>query len=174
MLDVLVTISSSTPVAWVRQALRSAKEAAGLAKYPVRVIEVPGVPGHIGQAMLNGAGMGDGHYIAWVDDDDWVLPNAFSCLERHFASSPPAVCAREIHLLANGHINPCKFRHHLTAWRRDVVEAAPLAKNPAYPLVPMLEAVKDGAVDELSWVYMRRIRRSGGMAVRRQHGRVSR
>src|SRR5690606_40751486 len=136
MLDVLITISDSTPRNWVAQCKRTVEAAAKLAPFPVRVIEVPGVPGHIGEAMLSGLRASSAEYVAWVDDDDWVLPNAFACLQRHFSARPAAVCAREVHLLNNGAIVPFNRRHHLTAWRRDFIESIPLAEHPAFPLVP--------------------------------------
>src|SRR6187549_3566859 len=99
MLDVLITVSADTPKGWVAQCQRSVAEAAGCAGYPVRVITVPGVPGHIGQAMVNGIKVGDAPYVAWVDDDDKVLPNAFSCLKSALEGGPTAVCARELQVL---------------------------------------------------------------------------
>lgn len=169
-LDVLITISEDTPRDWVARACASVRVAAQRAGYPIAVIEVPGVPGHIGEAMFNGSRMGNGDYIAWVDDDDYVLPDAFRCLAKHFELKPTAICAREVQLFNNGTRQDFPHRHHLTAWRRDIVEGTPLLEHPAYPLVPMFKHVEQTAVDELSWVYVRRIRLSGGMKLRGKHG----
>lgn len=170
MLDVIITISSDTPQVWVQQACQSVVDAVRQADYPINPIAANGVPGHIGRAMADGMALGKEPYVAWVDDDDFVLPNAFSCLAPHFRTQPPAICAREVHLFNNGRMINFTQRHHLTAWRRDFLETMPLLEHPAYPLVPLFRAVEDTAVDELSWVYMRRIRRSGGMRVRSLYG----
>lgn len=168
MLDVLITISESTPRRFVSECKRSVHVAAGLAQYPVNVIEVPGVPGHIGQAMRAGLMKSTASYVAWVDDDDMVLPNAFTCLERHFSEEPSAICAREIQLLANGMLHPVNRRHHLTAFHRDVVDGVDLRQFPGQPNVAIHQAARSGAVDELSWVYIWRRRRSPGMHLRSQ------
>src|SRR5688500_12079105 len=119
MLDVLITISESTPRKFVSECKRTVRLASDLAQFPVKVIEVPGVPGHIGQAMLAGLSKSKAPYVTWVDDDDMVLPNAFACLDRHFAQQPTAICAREIQLFSNGMLYPVNRRHHLTAFHRD-------------------------------------------------------
>lgn len=173
MLDVCITVSDSTPLGWVTQCQQSVAAAAAFATYPVNVITVPGVPGNIGMAMANGIRAGANPYVAWVDDDDWVLPNAFEVLKPYFKAKPPAICAREIHTFANGHIVPCDMRHHLTAWRRDVLDVAALETNPAYPLVPLLAAVENTAADVNAWVYMRRMWISGGAKLRSIHDRSS-
>jgi hypothetical protein len=167
VLDVLITVSESTPRNFVTECRRSVRVAADLAQYPVNVIEVPGVPGHIGQAMLGGLAKSTAEYVAWVDDDDFVLPNAFTCLERHFAAKPAAVCAREIRLLANGRLVPMHHRHHLVAFRRDVVDSVPLREFKAFTNLALYRAAGTSVIDELSWVYIYRLRRSGGMALRR-------
>lgn len=170
MLDVLITVSETTPHNFVNECRRSVRVAADLASYQVNVIEVPGVPGHIGQAMLNGLARSTAPYVAWVDDDDFVLPNAFSCLEHHFDARPSAICAREIRLLANGRLIPTEGRHHLSAWSRDVLDASDLASCPARPYAPVFkEAMRGTITDELSWVYVYRIRLSAALQLRAQH-----
>ena len=166
MLDVIIMISKSTPHAFVDECQRTVRVAADVATYPVNVIEVPGVPGHIGKAMLAGLARSTATYVAWVDDDDFVLPNAFSCLQRHFDAKPSAICAREIQLLANSSLVAVDRRHHLTAFRREVVDTVDLANIPARPNVALHNAATNGAVDEFSWVYVWRRRRSAAMHLR--------
>lgn len=170
MLDVIITISQDTPPEWVQQACDSVGAAAQEAGFPVNRVLESGVPGHIGRAMRAGLLRGSQPYVTWVDDDDYVLPMAFACLAKHLETGAPAICAREVQLLNNGREVQCTQRHHLTAWRRDFLERQPLLEHPAYPLVPLFRAVKDTAIDEYSWVYMRRIRRSGGMRLRGMYG----
>lgn len=164
-------VSNDTPRSWVNECRHSVRAAIERCAYSIRAIEVPGLPGHIGHAMMNALKHSSADYVAWVDDDDFVLPNAFTCLERHFTARPTAICARECNLLANGRLVPQKYRHHLTAWRRDFLDTMPLMDHPAYTLVSMFRALSmTDAVDEWSWVYVRRIRRSGGMTLRGIHG----
>lgn len=166
MLDVITIVSDTTPRQFVTECRASIQRAIAQCPYPVNAIETPGVPGHIGQAMAAGIAASSAEYIAFVDDDDFVLPNAFACLERHFDRKPTAICAREIAWLANGRIVPSDRRHHLTAFRRDIVEAAALEANPATPNVDLHAAAAAQVVDELSWVYVHRIYRSAGMKLR--------
>ena len=166
MLDVIVTISADTPAAWVAQCLASVQRARANASYPIRIVEQPGVPGHVGRAMVQGFARTTAPYVTWVDDDDWVLPNAFSCLTPHFGLQPAAICAREIQYASNGSVELCEQRHHLSAWRRDVVARAPLAEHRASTLPVLFEQAGDAVADEMSWVYMRRIRYSGAAKLR--------
>jgi hypothetical protein len=166
MLDVLITISQDTPVEWVDQAIVSVNIAAEQADYPVQLFLIPGVPGHIGKAMQAGAAYGHAPYIAWVDDDDFVEPHAFSVLASSFARNPKRIVAREKHLLTNGHTVPVNLRHHLSAFRRDVVTSVDLSLYPALPNVALYKAADDHVEDILAWVYTRRIRRSGGHYLR--------
>lgn len=165
MLDVLITISDDTPPAWVNQCRRSVTEAAALAGYPVSVIEVPGVPGHIGQAMANGFARSAAPYVTWVDDDDWLLPNAFASLALHLTARPTALFARELQQFDNGQIVPFRRRHHLSAYRRDIVERVNLATDAGTPNLELLEAGRDG-IDVIAWVYVRRMRISPAMRLR--------
>lgn len=164
MLDVIVTISNSTPRNFVNECRRSVKLAAELCPYPVNVIETPGVPGHIGKAMASGVAKSTAEYITWVDDDDFVLPTAFACLEKHYKSRPQAICARELHL-SGIMIRPYNERHHLTAFRRDAVNPA-WFERPAGIRRTMLCAQMNPVVDVLSWVYVYRIWNSAGFKLR--------
>lgn len=166
MLDVLTIVSSSTPPAYVSACRSSVKRAAAAAGYPVTIIEVPGVPGHIGRAMKRSLERSTAPYVAWVDDDDLVLPNAFAVLERHYTGKPTAIRAREVRVYPNGTIRLHEQPHHLTAFARDVVNTVPLEQFEAYSNVPLQRAAAAGAVDELSWVYLYRIYKSAGFALR--------
>jgi Glycosyl transferase family 2 len=173
MLDAIITVSSNTPAAWVAQARRTVREAADAAEYSVNVIEVPGVPGHIGRAMLAGIMAGTNPWICWIDDDDYVLPNAFDCLQKHMDKPVDAICAREVHVLANGRLRNIQHRHHLTAFRRSAILGVDLREFPSMPNVALHRATPNVA-HERSWVYMRRIRRSPAMYLRAKVGAIER
>lgn len=159
MLDVIVTVSDSTPRPYVRECLATVKVAASIAGYPVQVHQVPGYPGHIGKAMANALVQCSNPWVAWVDDDDFVLPNAFSCLRRHMDGNWDAIAAREIQLLANGTWAPQNRRHHLTAFRRSAILCVDLSLYPSFPNVALHNATPNAAQEE-SWVYVYRRRRS--------------
>lgn len=167
-LDVIVMVSRSTPAQWVSQSVASVFQASRQAGYEVRLHITKGVPGHIGQAMLGSLRRCTADWVAWVDDDDYVAPDAFSCLQRHFAAAPTAVCAREVHVLANGMSVPQHGRHHLTAYCRDAIRHIDLSLYPSRPNVALLQAVDQGAADESSWIYFHRKYRSAGLRLRGQ------
>ena len=171
MLDVITIISETTPRAFVRQSLDSVRVAANLASFDVSCIRAPGVPGHIGQALREGLNRSSAPWVCFVDDDDFVLPNAFECLAGAFASEPAAICARELHLFANGYLTPARRRHHLTVYRADVAQRLPLQRMPNFtPFIGHAQAAARGLiVDVLNWVYVYRRRLSAGLQVRAQH-----
>jgi hypothetical protein len=168
-LDVLVTILPSTPSAWVETALASVSEAAREAPFTVNTIRVPGVPGHVGQAMMDGLQLSTAEYVAWVDDDDWVLPRAFSVLTDALAQQPIAVCAREMWVYANGYETPFTERHHLTAWNSPWAKAQDLSLFRATPLLCLLKRLPSDVIDVYDTVYMHRKRRSPAQALRKAH-----
>lgn len=168
MLDVITIVSDTTPKRWVAECRATVRRAAQLANFPVSSLESPGVPGNIGEAMARSLRLSRAPYVAWVDDDDFVLPNAFSCLERHFGDEPAVIFARELMLLQNGRLVPQFERHHLSVWRRDVLESMPLPTFATHTSQDMRQHVaeRSDVVDELSWVYVWRVWRSPGMALR--------
>lgn len=169
-LDVLITVSDSTPRTYVTQCRNSVAVAAARAGYPVNVIEVPGVPGHIGRAMANGFAMTSAPYVSWVDDDDMVLPNAFSCLQRHFEANPAAIFARELRVYPNGAMIPTMGPHHLSVWRRDILETVDYTNDPARPYMHLYHEVQEHTVaHEESWVYLYRVRKSDAFKLRAKH-----
>lgn len=169
MLDVVVTVSESTPMEWVDECLASIAEAARVAPFKVTAITVPGVPGHIGQAMSNGLAAVTAEYMCWVDDDDYVLPHAFSCLAPALDAKAPVICAREVELYANGYREKCNARHHLTAYQTSWVRQHDLTPFRSIPGVALLKRFPENTVDVLEWVYMRRVRISDGMRLRGQY-----
>lgn len=167
MLDIIITISKDTPTEWVDQCYESCTDAAFLAGYPVGVILAKGVPGHIGRAMAGGLARATAPYVAWVDDDDYVVADAFSCLHAALLQGPAAVFARETSLLANGRLIKNNERHHLNVYQRDAILDVDLEQYPAIPNVALYRATeKLPVIDVMEWIYVRRRRMSGGMRLR--------
>ena len=169
LLDVLITVSSETPKAFVDQCKESVAAAVNQAPYSVNTIIVPGVPGHVGSAMMNGLKLSTAPYVCWVDDDDWVQPRAFAILAPALRKTPVAVCAREMQFYANGHTQEWPGRHHLTAYRATWIKAQDLMPFKATPLVYLLKRLPPDVIDVMEYVYMRRIRRSPAQKLRRLH-----
>lgn len=165
MLDVITIISETTPKEWVSQCLKSVEAAAAVAEYDVNYIQVAGVPGHIGRAAYSGLVLGIAPWVCWVDDDDYVLSDAFYCLQEHLDKPVEAIYAREIRLLANGIRMPVKGRHHLTAFRRSFVDTIDVSSYTCAYNEALHKAVTY-SIDELAWVYVRRMRVSEAMKLR--------
>jgi hypothetical protein len=154
MLDVHVAVSESTRVHWVNQCLDSVHEAADRAGYPVQVHTVAGVRGHIGKARASGYALGSYPYVTCVDDDDYLLPDAFANMRESLVAGVSAVCTPEL-TLQNGHIREGSKRHHLIAYRRDT-----LIDHTVWPCcgdVAQITAIGADAVDLSTPTYVYRL-----------------
>lgn len=170
MLDAIVTVSEATSRHSADRALASVHRAASLASFRVNVIRAPGVPGHIGRAYRGGFESGHATYVVWVDDDDWLLPNAFSAVHSALQSEPDAVFAREIQCGARGQMLCADRRHHPAFYRRSALEGFDWNEWAAFPNVAMQRHVQGAVVDVPAWVYVYNMRAdSGGMSLRNKH-----
>ncbi len=154
MIDVHVIVSSDTRRDWVEQCLESISDAAAQAGFPVYVRTVDGVPGHIGCARAAGYALGDQPYVTFVDDDDYVLPHAFAQMRGALRRGVPAVCTPEL-ILQNGHLGVGAPRHHLIAYRRDLI-----VDHDAWTCcgdVAQMSVITDDAVHLLSPAYVHRL-----------------
>ena len=147
MLDCHVIVSSDTPRAWVTQCLGSVEVAQAQAPFPVSLHVVPGVPGHIGRARATGYAQGSYPYVTCVDDDDYLLPHAFAALADALQERPDAIFTREL-VVQNGKTMPGWQRHHLAAYRRDVlIDFEPWPCNDA---MAQIRAVEHGRVVDIT------------------------
>lgn len=169
MIDVITIIDKRTPRVWITDCIQSINRAKDRCGSIRNTIQTPGVEGHVGQAISNGLKKAKAEYVCFVDDDDLVLPNAFTCLEPYLEKRLAAVFAREFHLLANGRIIMANRRHHLSLYRRDVLESIDFTSLPVNTAPAMIrEAESAGPVeDEFSWVYLYRVYKSKAMEIRR-------
>lgn len=158
MLDVHIALVQSTPPEWHRQCLRSVCEAAAAAPFRVNVHVFDGPMGHIGRVRAQGYGMGSAPWMAYVDDDDYVLPNAFACLAPAMAMNPAVIFTREIRD-QNGHQYPVDIRHHMAVYRRDIMAGFDYEAHPLMVDVKTAEyASRHGAEDVMEHVYVHRLR----------------
>ena len=172
MLDCHIIVSPDTPLEWVTQCLDSVHEAADRAGYPVAVHVADGVPGHIGKARAAGYALGSHPYVTFVDDDDYVLPNAFACLLPALEAGSDAIYTRET-TLQNGHFRATDRRHHLAVYRRTLLDGFDFTHWPAYDAMALRTHVEHKAravVDLPDAVYVYRLRGdSPARVIQRKH-----
>jgi hypothetical protein len=154
MLDCHIIVSHDTRPEWVSQCIGSVRIAAEHAGFPVNIHQVPGIPGHIGKARSAGYALGDHPYVTCVDDDDCVLPHAFSQMANALRSGVSAVCTPE-QTLQNGHLSPGAPRHHLIAYRRELL--IDHTQWPSCGDVAQMHVIGADAVDMPSPAYVHRL-----------------
>lgn len=172
-LDIHILMSKDTPEEWHRQCLTSISEAVKHATYPVEVHLVAGVPGHIGKARQAGYAQGNAEWKVYVDDDDYLLPNACIALAPHLDKDVAAILPRE-RPLQNGQMHGFTLaRHHFQVYRADVPQAFDHTQWPSFGDVAMLhEALRDprGVLDIEDEVYIHRVYlKSKARTMRRTH-----
>lgn len=118
MLDVHVIVSHDTRPEWVAQCLESVAVAASRAGYPVAIHRIEGVPGHIGRARAAGFAAGEHSNCTFVDDDDYVAPEAFASLAPALRLNPRLAFTSEV-LIQNDKTAGIARMHHLSVLRRE-------------------------------------------------------
>lgn len=159
MLDVHMIVSSTTKKEWADQALDSVAEAIEACPYKVNFYVVDGVEGHIGQGRQAGYDKGSARYMTYVDDDDYVEPEMFACLEPVLQKNFAAIFTGET-LLQNGVFSKSPERHHLAIYRRDTLEGFDLTEWVACGDVAtkyLVETHPDGTVYIPTHHYIHRI-----------------
>lgn len=122
MLQVHVLVSETTKKEWVDQCLKSVYVARDRADYPIQIDIVPGIPGHIGKGRAKAYAKSSARWKTYVDDDDYLLPNAFVDLKKHLHHDVAAIFTRE-QTWQNGRLHPGTFAdHHLQVYRDDIVD----------------------------------------------------
>jgi hypothetical protein len=119
MLDVHIMVMPTTPHEFVGQCIASVTAAVSVASFPVYLHVMPAVQGHIGRARALGYSQGMQPYVSFVDDDDYVMPNAFAVLQAELEAGRDAVFTRELRL-QNDKFCKAKGRHHMDVCRREI------------------------------------------------------
>ena len=121
MLDVHVLVSNDTRRDWIAQSLASVRDAIERADYPIELYVLNGIPGHIGKGRAKAYALGSAKWKTYVDDDDYVLPNAFVDLKKYLDKDVCAIFTCE-RVEQNGRLHPFIQReHHLQVYRDDLV-----------------------------------------------------
>jgi hypothetical protein len=167
-LDVHVANIPTIPREWLETCISSLEKARELADYPVNIHVFDGIAGHIGESRKLGYSMGKAKYVTYVDADDYVLPEAFSCLKEAMTHNPALIKTGEIRI-QNGHeIKIPIGSFHLMVYRRDILDGFPFSKYPVSIDVQTKEIAenhKDGTINIPAYVYMHRIYWDSGSRV---------
>lgn len=160
MLDVHILTLPDTRPEWQAEAIESTRKAAACAGFPVHVHIVPGIPGHLGRARAAGYAAGAAPWKAYVDDDDFVLPDAFQKLAPYLERDVAAVFPRE-RIEQNGRFHKhTQGRHHLWPVRADLAHAFDHEPWPSMPdemLRRAAAADPRGVLDIDDVVYVHRV-----------------
>lgn len=152
MIDIHV-LTGMAKRSWQRECLRSIYHAASFAPFEVSVHLVVAIPGDIGLGRAKGYAMGYHPYVTCVDDDDCLLPNAFSQMAEHI-NSGQAMLTREW-LDYNGRRLLGKAGHHLTVFPRH--QLIDHTKWAACGDIVQNAMVRDGAIELPEPAYVHRI-----------------
>jgi hypothetical protein len=94
-LDVHVIVSATTYQPWQRRCFQSIEMARLRANFPVAIHYIHGVPGHIGIMRYQAYRKGNAPYVCNVDDDDYLLDNAFLVLRDPILQGADAIFPKE-------------------------------------------------------------------------------
>lgn len=119
MLDIHVILFNKDLMAR-RRCISSIKLAMSQVDFPICLHEVEGVVGHIGAGRAMGYSLGVFPYVTCVDDDDFILPHALLNLKPGMLANTNAVSTLEA-VLENNYFLPGAQRHHLIAYKREVI-----------------------------------------------------
>lgn len=120
MLDVHILTLPNTRRDWQEQCIASANQAAARASYPVHIHVVQGIPGNLGASRKKGYAAGNSPWKCYIDDDDYVLPEAFELLGPHLEKGAAVIFPKE-RLLQNGRFHSVMYQgHHLWPIRSDL------------------------------------------------------
>jgi hypothetical protein len=94
-LDVHVLVSHTTYKPWQARCFRSIGVAKALAGFPVAVHLIPALQGHLGIMRYQGYRKGTAPYVANVDDDDYITPDAIAVLREGLLANADAIFPQE-------------------------------------------------------------------------------
>jgi hypothetical protein len=126
-LDVHLLIMDSTPDDWVQQCIGSVELAISQAGFPVAFHQLRATGASIGIDRAIGFAQGSAPYVANVDDDDFILPNAFALMREPMLAGADGIFPKESVLLyqyVNGHVvydrtMEGRQRHSMKTFKRD-------------------------------------------------------
>jgi hypothetical protein len=167
MLDVHILTLPTSNSDWFNQCVESVMDAADLAGFPVDVHVVPGFLGHIGKGRAEAYALGRNAYVTCVDDDDYVLPNAFLQMQNALRAGRASAISTPERVCRNGHMDDGKQRHHLIAYRRDM-----LIDHASWPccgdVAQIVSIPDDGWLDLPVPMYVHRVYESSARLMRRE------
>lgn len=132
-LDIHVLVHPDTPTPWVNEAVASVKAAQECATFPTALHVLDADTTSIGKGRMAGYAKGKHAFVTSVDDDDWVLPNAFYMLRKVLRGNPVGVTTGYYVNLPGAHgLREANTRDNLRVFRRDVALTSGLEEWPVY------------------------------------------
>jgi hypothetical protein len=125
-LDVHILVSATTYRPWQERCFRSVGLAKELADFPIAVHLIRACQGHLGIMRHQGYRQGHAPYVANVDDDDYLTPDAFAALKDGLLAGADAVfpqewtqeCKIEGDSVNEGPLTPGRQRHSMKVFQR--------------------------------------------------------
>jgi hypothetical protein len=144
-------------------------DASNRAGFTVDVHVLEGIKGHIGQGRAKGYALGNHPYVTCVDDDDYLLPDAFKQMHGYLAQGVSVLCTPElVEFHGRSPLQAGLTRHHLIAYRRDQI--IDHSQWPCCGDVAQLSSVRENAIDLVDAAYVHRIYSdSSARILRRDH-----
>jgi glycosyltransferase involved in cell wall biosynthesis len=122
-LDVHVLYLPTNNKVWFEQCRKSIDEAVSNAGFEVNVFYLPGVRGDLASARQAGYAKGKSRWKTFIDDDDYVLPEAFRDVGKYLSMEVAAVFPRE-YVWQNEKLHQgTQGRHHLPIYSSEFLKA---------------------------------------------------
>ena len=133
------------------EAIASVKAAQEVAPFPTDLHVLDADTTSIGKGRMAGYAKGNHPFVTSVDDDDWVLPNAFYMLRDALKQNPVGVTTGSyLCLPGQTQLLEASTRDNLRVFRRDVALSSGLEDWPVYDSwVAMHHADTQGEVIEV-------------------------
>jgi hypothetical protein len=168
MLDVHVLTLNSSRKDWLRECLESIQIAMERCPFAVNLHLVQGIEGHIGLGRDKGYALGDHPFVTYVDDDDFVLPDAFRNMRDAIQAKPDVIFTPE-YVLQNGFQVHGERRHHLSVYARGfLIDHSAYTVCGDYAQIRYAERA-NRVIDLPKRTYVHRLYQSGGRKLRREY-----
>lgn len=161
-IDVHMLVMPSNRADWREQALASIVDAANRVDSAIELHLAPAVPGHMGKARAAAYALGDAPLVTFVDEDDWLEPDAFvAVLAALDGRVGNVLTAGRVHHLATG--QSTLTARGLLVVKRELALAFPWDDYPLCGTCDLRDAVRPDLLSVA--VYNRRDHQSSGRAL---------
>lgn len=148
-----------------RKSIAAAIKAAADTQFKINVWYLPAVQGNLGQARKLGYSKGNGDYVTYVDDDDYLEENAFSVVREKLESGVKALTTGENVVVVGFPQNRVQARpqaeHHLAIYSRSEIQSLPYELFQIFPDQFLLSRFKADHVEACVYNWCRNPRSPG-------------